>query len=193
MARPSSYTAEIADVICTRLAAGESLRAICRDEGMPDEATVRRWAWDERLAPGFPPQYARARELGYDAMAEHALEIADVCREGRKTERKQVGWVCPACDKEAKWRGNQWQHAFPDETTPVALCVAKPERVYEEKVVTADMVERARLQVDTRKWLLAKMAPKRYGDKVQQEITGPEGGPVKASVTVEFVKAAEQR
>ncbi len=30
---------------------------------------------------------------------------------------------------------------------------------------TADMVERARLQVDTRKWLLARLLPKRYGDR----------------------------
>jgi hypothetical protein len=28
------------------------------------------------------------------------------------------------------------------------------------------MVERSRLMVDTRKWYLGKMAPKRYGDKL---------------------------
>lgn len=33
-------------------------------------------------------------------------------------------------------------------------------------------VMKARLQVDTRKWLMAKMSPKKYGDKIQQEITG---------------------
>jgi hypothetical protein len=30
---------------------------------------------------------------------------------------------------------------------------------------TADMVDRARLMVDTRKWLLSKMFPKKYGDR----------------------------
>ena len=37
----------------------------------------------------------------------------------------------------------------------------------------ADAVEgaAARLRVDTRKWLLSKIAPKRYGDKVEVEAT----------------------
>lgn len=39
-------------------------------------------------------------------------------------------------------------------------------------------VQKQRLQVDARKWLLSKLAPKKYGDKVQQEITGAEGGPI---------------
>ena len=34
--RPSTYGQEIADEVCRRLAGGESLRAICRDEGIPD-------------------------------------------------------------------------------------------------------------------------------------------------------------
>ena len=33
-------------------------------------------------------------------------------------------------------------------------------------MVTADMVERARLQIDARKWLAGKMAPKKYGEKL---------------------------
>ncbi len=38
-------------------------------------------------------------------------------------------------------------------------------------------INRSRLRVDTRKWLMSKMAPKRYGDKLLH--TGPEGdGPV---------------
>ena len=39
-------------------------------------------------------------------------------------------------------------------------------------------VAKQRLQVDTRKWLLSKLAPKKYGDKVQNVITGADGGPV---------------
>ena len=46
----------------------------------------------------------------------------------------------------------------------------------------------ARLQVDSRKWLLSKLVPKKYGEKVEQYISGPDGGPIQAAVTVEFVK-----
>ena len=46
-------------------------------------------------------------------------------------------------------------------------------------VVNGDHVARSRLRVDTRKWYLSKLAPKRYGDKVTQEHTGADGGPIK--------------
>lgn len=41
------------------------------------------------------------------------------------------------------------------------------------------MVQKQKLQVDTRKWLLSKMAPKKYGEKIEQTIQSSEGGPVK--------------
>jgi hypothetical protein len=39
----------------------------------------------------------------------------------------------------------------------------------------AEWINRSRLRVDTRKWLMSKMAPKKYGDKIQQEVTGNVG------------------
>lgn len=47
-----------------------------------------------------------------------------------------------------------------------------------EEVENKEVLARSRLRVDTRKWLMARMAPKKYGDKVTQEHTGPGGGPV---------------
>ncbi|MCV9940932.1 hypothetical protein OIU35_31665 [Boseaceae bacterium BT-24-1] len=37
---------------------------------------------------------------------------------------------------------------------------------------------RARLRVDTRKWLMAKIAPKKYGDRTRHEHTGANGGAI---------------
>ena len=106
--RPSKYTKEIAGRICERLALGETLRSICRDEEFPEESTVRKWALENR--EDFYTQYAQARNTGLDAMAEEVMAIADV--------------------------------------------------------ENADDVHRARLRVDTRKWYLSKLAPKRYGDRL---------------------------
>jgi hypothetical protein len=67
------------------------------------------------------------------------------------------------------------------------------ERIAEETIEIADspvgstdsgatdsgMVQKQKLQVDTRKWLLAKLAPKKYGEKIEQTIQGAEGGPLK--------------
>ena len=49
---------------------------------------------------------------------------------------------------------------------------------------TGDMVERSRLRIDARKWYAGKLRPKKYGDKVQQEVSGPGGGPIETAVTV---------
>lgn len=72
--RPSTFSQEIADTICERLANGESLRKICLDEAMPGQTTLYRWlkANDE-----FREQYAYARELQADTLFDEILDIAD--------------------------------------------------------------------------------------------------------------------
>lgn len=55
------------------------------------------------------------------------------------------------------------------------------------KIVHEDMLGHRRLQVDARKWLMARMAPRKYGDKVVSEITGPDGGPVAVVSRIERV------
>lgn len=55
-----------------------------------------------------------------------------------------------------------------------------------------DNAAAVKLKVWTRMWVAGKRKPKRYGDKVEQFISGPNGGPIQAAVTVEFVKPKEQ-
>lgn len=57
------------------------------------------------------------------------------------------------------------------------------------EIKRADMIEHRKLRIETRLKLLAKWNPRKYGDKVQQEVSGPEGGPIQAEITVKFVKA----
>jgi hypothetical protein len=42
------------------------------------------------------------------------------------------------------------------------------------ETVEGDMIDHRRLQIETRKWLLGKMAPKKYSDKQIHEHAGPE-------------------
>lgn len=129
--RKSLYTPEIAKAICERLAAGESLRAICRDEGMPSEVTVREWVIDNR--EGFYAPYTRAREIQAMGWADEILSIAD--------------------DAAADW-------------------VARREG---KKELNSEHVARSRMRLDTRKWLLSKMLPKVYGDKLQHANAAGDG------------------
>jgi hypothetical protein len=37
------------------------------------------------------------------------------------------------------------------------------------EITTGDMIQHRRLQVDARKWMLGKMNPKKYGDKLETD------------------------
>jgi hypothetical protein len=124
------YTDELAATVCRRMAEGESLIQICRDEAMPCKATVMKWA---REIPGFADQYARAREALLEIHAEELVEIAD---DGT----------------------NDWMER-----------ATRDGRI--ERVLDREHIDRSRLRVDTRKWLLSKLLPKKYGDKLQLDGT----------------------
>jgi hypothetical protein len=122
------YSEELAEEICDRLATGESLYAICQDAHMPTEKAVRLWV--ETRPDSFAPMYTRAREFGYDSIAEAILSLG----------------------------------------TDKAACSGP------DGYIDNGEVQRLRMLSENRKWLLSKMQPKRYGDKVTQEITGEDGG-----------------
>ena len=57
-----------------------------------------------------------------------------------------------------------------------------------EVIFDATAVARNRLRVDARKWLASKMAPKKYGDKIEAIHSGPGGGAIAIQSTVTFVR-----
>lgn len=130
MGRPSTYSAELAAEILQRLAKGETLKAICREDKFPSDVSVRRWALDD--VEGFAAQYAAARDLGLDAMADELLEIADNPQEGEVSTDQEWG----------------------------------------TSVKRGDMLEHRKLRYDARKWYLSKLAPKRYGDRLDVAVSG---------------------
>lgn len=93
---------------------------------MPALSTVMRWLFDDEH-PEFQEQYARARKIQSEMMADELLEIADTTKQGEKRKLTDKG----------------------------------------VEVTTADMIEHRKLQIDTRKWVLARMQPKKYGDRIQ--------------------------
>lgn len=87
---PEGYGQDTADSICERLADGKSLRAICREEGMPTTSTVCKWLGKN---PTFAEQYAHAREAQADALFDEILGIADTHERGEKRTTKADGTV----------------------------------------------------------------------------------------------------
>ncbi|EOC1307526.1 DNA packaging protein [Cronobacter dublinensis] len=127
--RPSDYTEELAEIICLRLAEGESLRSVCRDEGMPSKQAVLRWLARNE---SFRAQYVRAKEEGAEAIAEELFDIAD---DGSNDWMEKL-------DKDGEAIGYQ---------------------------LNGEHVQRSKLRIDTRKWYLSKIMPKKYGDRIQHD------------------------
>jgi hypothetical protein len=46
------------------------------------------------------------------------------------------------------------------------------------EVTNQENIQRSRLRVDSRKWLLSKLKPEKYSDSAKLAISGPDGGPV---------------
>jgi len=92
--RPSSFTQEIADEICQRLAKGEPLAQICRDDRMPASRTVSDW---KAAHETFSADFARAREEGFDQIATDCLAIADETTfdtiTGENGDRANTEWI----------------------------------------------------------------------------------------------------
>jgi len=71
---PEAVPPAIAAALCEWLAEGNTLRAFCRQPGMPSRRTVDYWREKD---PEFAARVARARDDGYGAIAEDCVAIAD--------------------------------------------------------------------------------------------------------------------
>ena len=70
----TTFSNELFDVICERIAEGESLRDICLDDEMPNRSTVFVWL---KNVDGCADQYVHAREAQADKLFGEILNIAD--------------------------------------------------------------------------------------------------------------------
>lgn len=86
MGRKSTYTQEIADMICRRLTEGESLRSVCADTGLAI-GTVLLWC---KSHPEFAEHYARATEIRAHRMVDEMREIAAGVRDQASAARARL-------------------------------------------------------------------------------------------------------
>lgn len=142
MGRKPHYGQAERDEVIARLKEGETLRSICRSDHLPAIATVIEW---RDKCPEFAEQYDKARQVGWEILAEELLDIAD---DGSNDYIERMD---------------------PDNPGYVS---------------NGELVQRSRLRLDTRKWLLSKCLPKIYGEKQKIEHEGN----VPVTVTVKSYK-----
>lgn len=59
-------------------------------------------------------------------------------------------------------------------------------------VIKHSAIQRARLQIDARKWIMSKLAPKKYGDKTSVEMGGIDGKPI-ISAAIDLTKYNDEQ
>lgn len=89
MGNKTSYTAAVASRLVQELSEGKPLRQICREQNVPWR-TVYEWI---NRRKDFAERIAKARELGYDAIAEECLAIANTPVTGKITTTKEGGGI----------------------------------------------------------------------------------------------------
>jgi hypothetical protein len=86
-ARPRLYSDELADLVCDRIADGESLVAICAEPAMPSLRTILRWAEENEL---FAAEYARARDAQAETLASKVIDAADGADEDHQAAKVKI-------------------------------------------------------------------------------------------------------
>ena len=156
--RPSDYTQDLADEICSQLSEGKSMRRVCESDDMPSKATVFNWL---RTNDEFLDQYEKAKVEAADFLAEEIVEIADY------SVNDLI--VTLNIDLENKPKEEWTEH-------DVKLVAAK---------LNPENIQRSRLRVDARKWIASKLKPKKYGDKTS--VGFDPDAPLKVSLPIKYV------
>jgi hypothetical protein len=191
MGAPTHYTPEIAERIIGGVTSGRTLAEVCSDPGMPLLGTVKHWILKNR--DDITARYKAAQEIGIamsGRMVPYSAAVTDrilgelmlgrtltsICRDpGMPSANAVLTWVkydregFKARYHEARDIGNQ---LLSDELRDIGDdstrdLVQRETRAGEaETVVDHDHINRSRLRCDNLKWILSRVLPKTYGDRI---------------------------
>lgn len=138
--RPTMRTPELEQRIIDWIANAGTLRAFCRQSGMPSYVTVYAWMNED---PAFKERFERAREVAGRMLEEEILDIADntyagevVIEETTTVKDEESGDQVPATKRTVR---------------------------------TEDLLGHRKLQIDARMKLLKVWFPDRYGDRLNHD------------------------
>lgn len=115
-------------------------------------------------------------------MVEFSQEIADtICRE--IAEGRSLRAICAADGMPDKASVFRWLDAHETFRDQYARAREQQAEHYAEELIEIVDSEndpaRARVRMDARKWAASKLAPKKYGDKVEQTVKGDPDAPLR--------------
>lgn len=138
----------------------------------------------EARPPGRPTSYtdAVAAEI-CRLMAEEGLSVRKICeREGMPSRMTVIHWLADERHAEFLRQYACAREALADYHAEATVDIADESDVvvkHEGEDVTLDLsataVARNRLRMDARKWYASKLAPKKYGERIEQVHSGSVG------------------
>jgi hypothetical protein len=98
------------------------------------------------------------------------------------SDGRTITSICSDSDMPSLDTVYSWLQRFPSFSEAYARAREAQQDTFAGQIIdiadTDDDPQRARNRIDARKWHAAKTAPRKYGDRVMQEITGADGGPI---------------
>lgn len=123
---------------------------------------------------------------------DYSRELAvEICL--RISNGRSVKSICADKDMPSKTSIYEWLNIHSEFTDMYREAVSqRADYHFDEMLDIADMVEaesaevaKARLQIDTRKWILSRMNPRKYGDNIQEDDGNNDNAqPVQVTVNV---------
>lgn len=156
--RTMPFNQEIANRICERIADGESLRTICESPNLVSRETVYRW-------------------------------LREGVKEGSAPELQAF------CDQYARARDDQ-SDTHVDDIIQIAddasddigfMVMEDKDGEGAQAFIKHNVINRAKLRIEARKWVASKQKPKKYGERIEH--TGKNGGPIQTTVAVSAEEA----
>lgn len=141
---------------------------------------------------GEEPKKARGRPTIYspevvDELVSRMAEgqsLRSICLEdGMPRISAVVRWLTENADFKSRYENAKEIRAEQFAESLIELADTLPERTA-TGAIDGGSVQHLRLRLDARKWIIAKVLPKQYGDKVTTEVVGKDGESIKIDMTL---------
>lgn len=145
---------------------------------------IKQSTYDEELASSILERIAKGETL------------KAICRElGEPAESTFRNWVIN--DREGlSARYEQARHLQAESWADQIVDIVD-ETQYDDKetangtIANSEWISRSRLRFEARKWLMAKLHPKVYGEKIESTLVGKDGGPVNIGL-IEVIRGKDK-
>jgi len=137
------------------------------------------------VSAGRPP-------LNPESVRGRVNEICQLVAEGKTLRQIQADMLIPIGTM-LGWLG------LPEFSEQYARARDAASDIFETDIIEAAMASSPetasadRVKIDALKWVAARRAPKKYGDKMTNEHTGPNGGPIQNVTRIELVDLVDDR